>query len=108
MSAQPPLPDSNDPYTSPAAPVGQLVTGKPDNYLVWAILATLCCCVPTGIAAIVFAAQVDSKWASGDYAGAQESSEKAKLWSIVSLVVGLIGTLIYVGATVVSGNSGTY
>ena len=74
----------------------------------WAILATLCCCVPTGIAAIVFAAQVDGKWASGDYAGAQESSEKAKLWSIVSLVLGLVVGILYVGLGFVSEGVATY
>ena len=31
------------------------------NYLVQAILVTLCCCLPFGIVAIVYAAQVNSK-----------------------------------------------
>lgn len=89
-SMEPPHP----PY---AAPQSQLVTGKPENYLVWAILATIRCCLPTGIPAIVFAAQVDGKWAAGDYAGAQQSSDNAKLWSLISLGVGAVFTLIYVG-----------
>ena len=33
---------------------------KPDNYLVWSILATLFCCLIPGIVAIVYAAQVDT------------------------------------------------
>lgn len=32
---------------------------KIENYLVPAILVTLCCCVPAGIVAIVYAAQVN-------------------------------------------------
>ena len=32
---------------------------------------TLLCCLPAGIVSIVFAAQVDGKWNSGDYAGAR-------------------------------------
>ena len=106
MSSQPPSIDN--PYNAPQSKPGQLVDGKPDNYLVWAILATLCCCVPTGIAAIVFAAQVDGKWASGDYAGAQESSEKAKLWSIVSLVLGLVVGILYVGLGFIGEGAATY
>ena len=79
---------------------------KPDNYLVWAILSTLFCCVPTGIVAIVFAAQVDSKWTAGDYQGAQESSEKAKLWSWVSLGLGLAFILGYVALILLGAAAG--
>lgn len=69
--------------------------GKPDNSLVWAILATLCCCVPTGIVAIVFAAQVDGKWDAGDHAGAEHAAEQARIWSWVSLGLGLASLVIY-------------
>jgi len=41
---------------------------------VQAILCTLFCCLPFGIVAIVFAAQVDGKLAAGDYNGAVYSS----------------------------------
>ena len=40
------------------------------NYLVQAILVTVFCCLPFGIPAIVFAAQVNSKVAAGDIHGA--------------------------------------
>ena len=36
------------------------------NHLVEAILVTLCCCVPLGIPAIVYGAQVGPKVAAGD------------------------------------------
>ena len=67
----------------------------PPNYLVWAILSTIFCCLPFGIASIVFAAQVNGKWASGDYAGAQASSEKAKRFAIIAAVIGVIVNGIY-------------
>lgn len=54
------------------------------NNLVWAILATLFCCIPTGIVAIVYAAQVDAKVSAGDIAGAQASARNAATWSWVS------------------------
>jgi hypothetical protein len=47
------------------------------NHLVWAILATVFCCLPSGIAAIVYAAQVNGKLQVGDIAGAQAASKNA-------------------------------
>ena len=69
---------------------------KPDNYLVWAILTTVCCgCMPFGVVAIVFAAQVDGKYAAGDYHGAVDSANKAKTWCWVSFGIGLVGWIAY-------------
>lgn len=59
------------------------------NYLVFAILATVFCCLPTGIPAIVFAAQVNGKLQAGDLAGAQQASKNAKMWCLISLGLGL-------------------
>ena len=59
------------------------------NYLAQAILATLFCCLPFGIPAIVYAAQVNSRYSMGDYAGAIEKSKKAKFWCWVSFWAGL-------------------
>lgn len=58
----------------------------PPNHLVWAILTTVMCCVPFGIASIVYAAKVDGLYTRGDYQGALEASNKAKNWAIASLV----------------------
>lgn len=65
------------------------------NYLVQAILVTIFCCLPFGIPAIVFAAQVNTKVASGDYNGAIKSSRQAKMWCWISFGVGLGISLIY-------------
>jgi hypothetical protein len=67
-----------------------LVTAPVPTYMVWAILATVFCFLPTGIVAIVFASQVSSKLAAGDRAGAVEASNKAKVWTIISVVVGVL------------------
>jgi hypothetical protein len=71
------------------------------NYLVQAILVTIFCCVPFGIPAIVFAAQVNSKLEGGDYTGAVEASKKAKIWCWVSFLIGLGGVIIYLGFAVI-------
>ncbi|MFZ0859654.1 MAG: CD225/dispanin family protein [Candidatus Sulfotelmatobacter sp.] len=59
------------------------------NYLVFAILATVFCCLPAGIPAIVYAAQVNGKLQAGDLAGAQVASNNAKMWCWISLGLGL-------------------
>lgn len=65
------------------------------NHLVKAIISTVCCgCLPLGIVAIVFAAQVNGKLDAGDYAGAQKSSEQANLWSNISIGVGIVQLVI--------------
>ena len=75
--------------------------GNVPNYLVWSILATIFCCIPFGIPAIVFASQVDSKLSAGDYEGALESSRKAKTWCWVAFGCGLAGALLYFIFTVI-------
>jgi hypothetical protein len=73
------------------------------NYLVFAILTTVLCCLPAGIPAIVYAAQVNGKLQAGDIAGAQLASKNAKMWCWISasagLAVGVIwGILVGLGA----------
>src|SRR2546421_12548785 len=73
-------------------------TGAPTtvpNYLVPAIVSIFCCW-PLGIVAIIFAAQVNGKVASGDIAGAVDASKKAKLFSFIAIGIGLAVGLIYV------------
>jgi hypothetical protein len=60
------------------------------NYLVQSILVTICCCMPFGIVALVFAAQVNSKLAAGDVAGAQAASASARTWCIVTVIAGIV------------------
>ena len=71
-------------------------TPPPPNYLVWAILSTVLCCLPLGVASIVFSTQVNSKWALGDVQGAQEASAKAKKFAIWSAIAWAILAIIYV------------
>lgn len=70
----------------PAAP--RQPTPTVPNYLVQAILVTFFCCVPFGIVAIVYAAQVNAKLGAGDYNGAVESSNNAKKWCWVAFGCG--------------------
>jgi len=66
------------------------------NHLVWAILTTIFCCLPFGIVAIVFAAQVNSLFQAGNYDKAVEYSKKARTWSLVSCISLLIPMSLYI------------
>ena len=68
----------------------------------FAILSTVLCCLPTGIVSIIYAAQVNTKIAAGDIAGATQASNHAKMWALISFGVGLLsivswGSLMMLG-----------
>src|ERR1041384_290179 len=67
---------------------------KVPNYLIPAIISALCC-FPLGIISIIFAAQVNSKVAAGDTAGALDASKKAKMFSYIFIGLGLAGWICY-------------
>jgi Interferon-induced transmembrane protein len=66
------------------------------NYLVHAILVTLCCCLPFGIVSIVYATQVNTKRDMGDIAGAVEASNNAKKWAMIGAGVGVVWLIIVI------------
>ena len=72
-----------------------LEAAKVQTYLIPAIVITLCCCVPGGIVAIIYATQTSTKLQAGDVRGALEASNKAKTWCWVSGVVGIIIGIAY-------------
>lgn len=76
---------------------------KPDNYLVWAILSTVFCCLPLGIVAIVKASKVDALWAQDLQEEAIEAANDAKKWSIIGAVAGVLGVVLYVVFCLVLG-----
>ena len=79
---------------------------KPDNYLVWAILCTILCCLPLGIVSIVYAAKVDGLYSSGDFDGAQEAADNAKKYAkygaICGVVFGVLYLIVVIGGTFLS------
>jgi hypothetical protein len=99
MSASTPPPGGGYGSAPPPPPGGYGGPGggtPPPNHLVWAILTTLFCCLPLGVASIVFAAQVNSKWNAGDAAGAQESSEKARKFALWGTIIGVVFLVLYI------------
>lgn len=69
------------------------VPAKIPNHLVQSILVTLCCCLPLGVVAIINSAQVDTRLAAGDIAGAQQASMNANRFAWIGIVLGILGGL---------------
>src|ERR1700743_3332843 len=71
------------PPAQPGWPGQQPAWGQrePDNYLVWAILVTVLCCLPFGIVSIVYSTKVSGLGTQGRFAEAQAASENAKKWA---------------------------
>jgi ABC-type Fe3+ transport system permease subunit len=67
---------------------------EPDNYLVWAILTTIFCCLPFGIVSIVYSTKVSGLWSQGRYDEAQAASNNAKKWAIITAIVGAVVSVI--------------
>ncbi len=92
-------PPAVSPYTPPAAqaaPPAYVSSAPPvASYLWQSIVATLLCCMPAGIVAIVYASKVEGLWRAGDLEGARRSAQQAKLWCNIS--VGLALLLIIFG-----------
>lgn len=78
----------------------------PDNYLVWAILCTLFCCLPLGIVSIIKSSQVNTKWQVGDYEGARLASEEAKKYAKLGAIIGVAVIVLYMIAVFVLGFGG--
>lgn len=87
-NTSPPPPRAGQPgaYAHPSnLPGGPNTT---PNLLPWAIVVTLCCCLIGGVVSIVYASRANSKAAAGDAFGAAEDTNTARIWIIVSAILG--------------------
>ena len=81
---------------------------KPDNYLVWAILTTILCCLPLGIFSIINSTKVDNLWAAGQHAEARAAAEKAKQFAIYSAIAGVVVAILYFFVVAAGSMGGGY
>ncbi|MCM1311741.1 MAG: CD225/dispanin family protein [Bacteroides sp.] len=88
-------PPINGGSTGQVPPVPPSGAQKIDNNMLWAILSTVLCCIPTGVYAIYCSSQVDTLSRMGDYDGALGKASEAKKWAIIGAVVGLVGGFLY-------------
>lgn len=74
----------------------------PKTWMAESILVTVFCCLPFGIAGIVFASKVSSLYAAGNYEAALQASKDAGKWTKIGFIVGLVVIVLYLlvyGAT---------
>nr|ABB84832.1 conserved bacterial hypothetical protein [uncultured delta proteobacterium DeepAnt-1F12] len=89
------LAGGSGPVPSPVAP-SEPGGPMPPNYMVQAILATLFCCMPVGIVAIIKSSAVATAYNSQGYQAALTASEEAKKWvNIAVLGAFLVGALYF-------------
>lgn len=62
----------------------------PPSYLGWSIAAMLLCCIPTGIAAIIYSSKVNSAWTQGRHDDARRYSEIVEWLLMITIVAGLV------------------
>lgn len=103
--SEPVPPPAQASYTPPPAPQTMPASAPPPpapgaqipNYLIASVLVTLLCCLPTGVVAIIAAADVNTRLARGDVAGALAASARAKRWCWISVAVGLgVGIIAFI------------
>ncbi|XP_072027070.1 proline-rich transmembrane protein 1-like [Amphiura filiformis] len=91
-------PQQSYPMYPPGAPGSQNMMrnpqGPPEDYLMFAIFTTVCCCLPLGIVAIIKSLDVRNRFMAGDLAGAHEAAQSSKRWSIAAIVVGIIFNIL--------------
>ena len=73
----------------------------PKTWLAESILVTLFCCLPFGIAGIVNAAKVESRFYAGDIEEANRLSANAKKWMKIGMWIGIAFTALYLIAIIV-------
>lgn len=67
----------------------------PKTWMAESILVTVFCCLPFGIAGIVFASKVSSLYAAGNYEAALQASKDAGKWTKIGFIVGLVVIVLY-------------
>jgi hypothetical protein len=78
----------------------------PPSHMGLAIVVTIFCCLPFGIASIVQGSNVQGLWASGNYEAAMMKSESAKKWATWGIVSPLVIYALYFVAIFAFGMSG--
>ncbi|GAA5495375.1 hypothetical protein Rhal01_01550 [Rubritalea halochordaticola] len=72
-------------------------TGSPyvPNYLVHAIFCTICCCLPFGIAGILYATKVETYVRLGMMDAAWDASNKARMYCLTSIISSVVVFALY-------------
>jgi hypothetical protein len=94
--------DRNDsPGQPPLSPPPIAGNAPPKSWLIESILVTLFLCLPFGIAGIVNASKVESRFYAGDVNGSNRASAEAKRWTSLGFWLGLAAIIIAIIVVIV-------
>lgn len=79
--------NNNDITNPPPMPMPPL---KPSNWVWQAVLVTLCCLPVFGVVGLVYGLQVNPNYYAGNYERAERMASRARMWTLIGLVVGII------------------
>ncbi|XP_061012150.1 proline rich transmembrane protein 1B [Dama dama] len=96
------FPVYNSPVAGVPAPAPAEHRPLPKDYMMESVLATLFCCLLTGLIAIVYSHETRAALARGDLAQAQEASRKARSLVLFSLLFGVFVSTSWVIYVVVA------
>nr|XP_028598399.1 proline-rich transmembrane protein 1-like [Podarcis muralis] len=76
-----------------------IIRGPPANepdYLAYSICTMLCCCLPLGIAALIYSMQTREANLNGDVIAAKRNSKMARILANTALGVGCVLIVVYI------------
>jgi hypothetical protein len=91
------------PTTGGLAAPGTGGLGPAKHHLAQSIIVTVLCCMPAGVAAIVYSAMAMSKNGEGDYQTAHRYAKSASMWGWISFGVGLVVIVGWVLLNIAAG-----
>lgn len=84
----------------------EMLTERPEPrintscYMASAFLATVCCCIPFGVVAIIKASNLKSAVDKNDMETAQKERKSAQSWILASVVSGTVCVIVYIICTI--------
>ncbi|MDO4571256.1 MAG: CD225/dispanin family protein [Planctomycetia bacterium] len=84
-------------YGAPNVPPPNYGGYQVPNYMVWAILELICCCLPLGIVGLVYSLSANRMAAEGRIPEAMEAANSAKTWLLIGLFLGILSNLLVFG-----------
>ena len=77
---------------------GSIIGEKPPKtWLIESVLVTVLCCLPFGLAGLIHAAKVESRFYAGDELGAESASREAERWTKIGFFTGLGFIVLFFG-----------
>lgn len=90
------VPETTPKYSFSQNQIQEKDKKMPPTHMALSVIMTILCSLIPGIIAIIYSSQVNSKYYSGDVEGAMKASHTAEIWIIVSFVLGVLSSTLYI------------